>query len=122
MKIEQTSLLLENVKIFARHGVDPQEQETGAYYYITLKADCNFQSALTSDDLHDTVSYADLYLIIKSEMSTPSKLLEHVAGRILERIFREHPTITRIRLEILKENPPMGAECAGAGVHITAIR
>ncbi len=122
MKIEQTTLLLENVKIFARHGVDPQEQETGAYYYITLKADCNFQSALTSDELSDTVSYADLYLIIKSEMSTPSKLLEHVAGRILERIFREHPTVTRIELTLLKENPPMGADCQGAGVCVTATR
>jgi dihydroneopterin aldolase len=122
MKIKQTSLLLEDVKIFARHGVDPQEQKTGAYYYITLKADCNFQSALTSDDLSDTVSYADLFLIIKEEMATPSKLLEHVAGRILQRIFREHPGITEIRLDILKENPPMGADCKGAGVHICATR
>jgi dihydroneopterin aldolase len=122
MKIEETSLLLENVKIFARHGVDPQEQETGAYYYITLKADCTFQSALTSDCLFDTVSYADLFLIIKEEMATPSRLLEHVAGRILERIFREQPMITKVRLEILKENPPMGADCRGAGVRVCAAR
>ncbi len=52
----------------------------------------------------------------------PSKLLEHVAGRILQRLFDDFPSISRIRLTLTKENPPMGADCREAGVEIEAER
>ena len=53
-------------------------------------------------------------------MDIPSKLLEHVAGRILQRLFDNFPSISRIHLTLTKENPPMGADCREAGVEIEA--
>ena len=55
-------------------------------------------------------------------MDIPSKLLEHVAGRILQRLFDDFSSISRIRLTLTKENPPMGADCREAGVEIEAER
>ena len=55
-------------------------------------------------------------------MAVPSRLLEHVAGRILQRVFRECPTVARIRLKLTKENPPMRADCREAGIDIEAER
>jgi dihydroneopterin aldolase len=51
-------------------------------------------------------------------MAVSSKLLEHVGGRIANRIKNEFPQITSIELTIDKENPPMGAECLAAGIDI----
>ncbi|MDE7379051.1 MAG: dihydroneopterin aldolase [Paraprevotella sp.] len=122
MKITSSRILLDNVKIHARHGVDPQEQLTGSYFYVTLEADTNFCSAIRNDRLADTVSYADLFRCVKEEMEIPSLLLEHVAGRILDRIFQTFPDITRLHLRLTKENPPMGADCHQAGIEIEAKR
>ena len=104
MKVKNSRILLPRVRFYAHHGVDPQEQLTGAYFHVGI------------------VSYADLYESIKTEMDIPSKLLEHVAGRILQRLFDDFSSISRIRLTLTKENPPMGADCREAGVEIEAER
>lgn len=120
MKICSSRILLEQVKLYAHHGVDPQERLTGAYFYVTLEADVDFQQALSSDNLNNTVSYADLFRCIREEMAVPSLLLEHVGGRILQRVFRDYPEVHRIHLILTKENPPMGADCKQAGIDIMA--
>lgn len=122
MKIKTTKIFIRQARFFARHGVIEQEKLTGANFYVSLEATVNFEQSLHSDELNDTVSYADLFDIIKEEMNIPSKLLEHAGGRILEHIFREYPEIEHLHLEITKENPPMGADSLGAGIIIEAAR
>ena len=115
----QNKVIIEGLRIYAYHGVMEQERQIGAYFTIALEATTLFASSMNTDDLTDTVSYADLFQIIQQEMAIPSQLLEHVAGRIAHTILAKHPSIQSLRLKILKENPPMGADCIGAGVEIT---
>ena len=122
MQVTRSSIILERVKFHARHGVLPQERLTGAAFYVSMEADTDFGAAMQTDELQGTVSYADLYRIVKQEMNVPSRLLEHVAGRIIRRIFSEHPSVSRIHLKLTKENPPMQADCAEAGIIIEASR
>ena len=117
-KVITSKVFLKNVRFHACHGVLPQEQVVGNDYLVNLTVDYDFTSAMETDELSGTVSYADLFYIIKEEMATPSKLLEHVAGRIGRRIFAEYPAIQQIQLAINKVNPPMGADCEGAGVEV----
>ena len=77
---------------------------------------------MATDELEGTISYADIYEVVKREMAVPSQLLEHVAGRICTAIFNTFPAATRIQLDIIKENPPMGADCRGAGIAIDVQR
>ena len=76
---------------------------------------------MQSDEIGDTLSYAALYDLVAREMQQPSKLLEHVAGRMVEAIGKAFPQVTSIDLELTKQNPPMGADCEGAGVEIHLI-
>ena len=122
MKVKNSRILLPRVRFYAHHGTDTQEQLTGAYFHVAIEADTDFSEAMQADRLEGTVSYADLYESIKEEMDIPSKLLEHVAARILQRLFGDFPSISRIRLTLTKENPPMGADCREAGVEIEAER
>ena len=73
---------------------------------------------MQTDDLTHTISYADVFQTISQEMQTPSKLIEHLAGRICKKLFDTYPNITKIDLNIIKKNPPMGADCEGAGVRV----
>lgn len=75
-----------------------------------------------TDDVADTLNYAEVYNIIKEEMNVPSKLIEHVAGRITDHLMTSYADITSITLRITKLNPPMGADCNGAGVELTVTR
>ena len=121
-ELRSQQVRLKDVKIYAYHGVLPQERTVGAYFIINLAIETDFSRAMESDELSGTISYADVYETMKAEMAVPSKLLEHVAGRICRALFDRFSTVQAIHLEILKENPPMGADCCGAGVTVDVSR
>lgn len=76
----------------------------------------NIDTVFETDDIKDTISYADVYESIKEEMKKPSKLIEHAAFRILSRLKNEYPLIEGIELKLSKRNPPMGAQIDYASV------
>ena len=108
MKSEESYVFLRNVRFHAFHGVMPQERQVGGDFLL--------DKAMESDDVADTLNYATLFDLAKREMDIPSQLLEHVAGRIVKAITTAFPEVTSIDLELTKQNPPMGADCEGAGV------
>ncbi len=111
-------IYLENVKIYAYHGVLPEENSIGTYYILNAELHTDLWKAAGSDDLNDTVSYADINEIIHTEMEIKSKLLEHVAGRIISGIHDKFPQIDYIKLKITKTAPPMIGEMQGAGIEL----
>ena len=113
---------LKGIQLYAFHGVDPQETNVGTYFYIDLKLKTDFTRAAATDDLQGTVSYADVYTVVKEEMAIPSKLLEHVCQRIARCLFHDFPTIETIDISLFKENPPMGACAQRVGVEAHYVR
>lgn len=114
----QNKIIIEGLRIYANHGVLEQERKIGSYFTIDAEVTTDFSVAMETDKLKGTISYAAIFETIKREMATPSRLVEHVAGRISRAILDEYPAATSVRIKILKENPPMGADCRGAGVEI----
>ena len=115
-------ILLQNLHFHAYHGVAPQEQLVGNDFTINLRLGTDFCQAMESDNVNDTVSYADIFAAVSEEMNIPSKLLEHVAGRIIHRLYHDFPTIQEIDLILLKRNPPMNADIDAAGVELHTTR
>lgn len=118
----KSSITLKALRFYAYHGVLPQERTVGGDYEVTVKADVDLSQAMESDNVEDTVNYADLYEVIRQEMAVPSQLLEHVAGRMARRILNDFPTVDMLHVEVVKLNPPMGADCQGAAVAIEVKR
>lgn len=77
--------------------------------------------AMVSDNVDDTLNYAEVYKIVDQEMGVPSQLLERVAYRIGDRLSRKFTSITSINIKLTKLNPPFGADCKGAGVELHLI-
>lgn len=115
-------ILLNELHFHAFHGVGTQEQLVGNDFVVSLKLRTDLSRAILSDEVNDTVSYADVFQSVKEEMEIPSRLLEHVAGRIIQRLFDDYPTVDEITLTLLKRNPPMNADIASAGVEVTVKR
>ena len=118
MKLMSSKIYLRNVRFHAFHGVLPQEGIVGNDYLVNLVLDYDSSSAMKTDDLQGTLNYAEVYQKVREEMAVPSKLLEHVAGRIAHRLFSDFPEIQKLQLSITKVNPPMGADSDGAGVEV----
>ena len=112
-------IVLDDVRLYAYHGVMEQEDRVGGWFSVSLRVHCDISKAMETDCVADTVSYADLLETVKREMDIPSKLLEHVAGRICKSVMKNFPQVKKTELRLMKLNPPMGADCAGAGVEMS---
>lgn len=111
-------ITLNEMHFFAHHGVSLQETLVGNEFTVNLRLRADIRRALSTDCVTDTVNYADVYNVIQAEMEQPSRLLEHVAGRIVKQLFSNFPLIESIELKLEKRNPPMGADIASAGIEI----
>lgn len=121
MKITSSYICLNEVHFHAYHGVMPQERKVGAEFLLSIRVGYDFSNAMHTDEVCDTLSYAEVYQLVKQEMKQPSALLEHVAGRIMNTLVEHFPTIKSIDLSLTKLNPPMGADCKGASVELHLI-
>jgi len=115
-KVMKSYILLENIVFYAYHGVFPQERAVGNVYIINLKIEVDLSKAGDTDRLEDTISYADVYDIVKQEMARPSNLLEHVAKRIITRLRAEYSLISGLEIKLSKRNPPIGGQLDYASV------
>lgn len=114
----ETFIEIERLQIYAYHGVMEQETKVGNKFEVSIKIAYPFEKAMETDDLSETASYATICDIIKREMAIPSKLIEHVAGRIKNAILAEFPKVSGLSLKIKKVNPPINCQNSGASVLI----
>lgn len=113
-----TTIEIERLRLYAYHGVLKQEQTVGNYFEVSIRLEYPFEHALLSDALEDTLNYASVCDIIKAEMTTPSKLLEHVAGRIIRHVTESFPEITAGWIKISKMNPPIPMQMQSCSVEV----
>lgn len=104
------TIKLQNIRTFSFHGCLLEEAKIGSDYRVDLEVKTDLRKSAQTDELIDTVDYVLLNRIVVEEMAIRSKLLEHVAQRIIERIFREIPSVSRIILAVSKLNPPIGGD------------
>ena len=113
---------LEGLEFHAFHGVHAHERESGNKFEVDIHVDTDFSVGARQDDIHGTVDYEILYRIVKDEMEKPSKLLETVAEKIVEDVFRKLPAVLFVELKISKINPPIGGKCERASVKVSKSR
>ena len=107
---------IEKMEFYAYHGHFKEEQIVGNRFLVDLKMEVDTLPASKSDNLEDAVNYQVAYLLIKEEMTKKSHLLEHIAGRILDRLYEELDGITHASVKVRKMNPPMGGQMRSVSV------
>ena len=75
-------IIIDSLKIFAHHGVNPEETAMGQWFVLDIEAMADLSYACQTDELDDTVSYADIIKTVRKAMTEKNcKLLEHAAQR-----------------------------------------
>ena len=114
---------IRGLTIKAYHGVFPEEKENGQNFILDIIAELNFKNARLSDDLNDTVSYADMIETVKTVfLSEKNDLLERAAERLAEALLKEYKKIESVNILLKKPDAPINADFEYVGVEITKTR
>lgn len=113
-----SKIILEDLKIYAYHGVLPEERILGTWYILNVEVHADLWEAAASDALKDTLNYAQINDLVHEEMEIPSDLLEHVAGRIISRLEAQFPEVSEVNIRITKTRPPMRGEMKGVSLEL----
>ena len=116
------TIKLQNIRTFSFHGCLEEEGKIGSDYRVDLEIKTDLRKSALTDELKDTVDYVILNQIVVEEMDIRAKLLEHVAHRIITRIFKEIPSVSRILLAVSKLNPPIGGDVEAVTIEMEEYR
>lgn len=112
-------IIIRDLKIFAYHGVNPEEKENGQHFVFDIDMDVNMTKACYSDHVEDTVSYAKVIKTV-TRVVTAEKydLLEKVAQITADAILSEYPDVFSVQITLKKPEAPMKADFGWVGVQI----
>ena len=110
---------IEQMEFYAFHGHYREEQIVGNRFLVDLEIETNMEKAAASDQLEDAVNYQVAYKIVREEMKKKSKLLENIARRILDSLYKELPGMDKVTVTIKKMNPPMGGQIKSVNVSLS---
>lgn len=114
---------IKGLRLFAYHGVNPEEKRDGQEFVldITLKADLS--RARQTDDLHDTVNYAAVRKTIQRAFTEAKyDLIERAAEAVCQAVLEDFPQVREIKLQLKKPQAPMNAVFDYVAVEITKKR
>ena len=103
-------VILKDIRVYAFHGCMEEEELIGSDYIVNLEVETDMHQPAYSDLLEDAVDYVLLNSIVKEEMLIRSRLLEHIAQRIIDRILKQFPMVKNVEVKVAKQNPPIGGD------------
>jgi dihydroneopterin aldolase len=116
------SIRLNNITLFARHGVAPQERELGQSFTLNIELLADLTTAARSDELSDTMDYAAvLHTVTAAFTGRACKLLEHAAWNVVRVLFKEFPA-EEIRIRVRKSGAGIDTSLESAEVELIKKR
>ncbi|KAG7582866.1 Dihydroneopterin aldolase/epimerase domain [Arabidopsis suecica] len=106
--LHEDKLILRGLKFYGFHGVLPEEKKLGDLFTVDIDLWLSLKKAIESDNLADTVSFADTFSLVKKIVEGPPKnLYETVAEHIASKMLETFPKINVIRVKLGKRNPSL---------------
>lgn len=114
---------IKGLKLKGYHGVMDFEKEQGQEFVLDITASLDFTGARLSDNLNDTVSYADMIETVKTVfLSEKNDLVERVAERIATALLENYKKLDSVTILLKKPQAPINEEFDFVGVEITKQR
>ena len=108
------------IKAFGYHGVLPHEATEGQDFIVDLLITLDLRAVSLSDDLRETINYADLAQIAHDNIvGERVQLIERLAGRIAEEISSAYSQITSVSVTVHKPHAPVAVVFDDISVTIT---
>jgi len=116
-------IILTGIQGFGYHGLFEHERRDGQDFFVDLSLNVDLSVAAQSDSIDDTVNYAEITDLVVAEItSEPVNLIEKLAGRIAERILREHIKVSQVTVTVHKPQAPVAAQLKDIAVQVSRKR
>ena len=104
-------IIIKGLKVFAHHGVNEEETVYGQQFLLDIEARLDLTKAGLTDDLNDTVSYAQIIQTVRRVMTGQNdKLLERAARRTADALLTEYDRLESVKIRLMKPDAPMKAD------------
>ena len=81
-------ITLRGMRFMGRHGVNPEEQITPQPFEVDLILRADLSKPATTDDLGDTINYADAFAVVAEVVEDRSyRLIERLAAAIVDAVL-----------------------------------
>ena len=97
---------LKGLQFYSFHGLYNEEKKIGGEFVVDILAKLNSNHQEVSS-IEETVNYAEVFAIIKREMTEPRELLETLTQSIAESVHKNFPAIKEIEVRVEKKVPPL---------------
>lgn len=116
-------IIIKDLKLFAYHGVNPEEKRDGQIFYIDITAETDLSTAGKSDMLDDTVSYAKILKTARAVFTSEKfDLIEKAAEVVASAVLESYSRISSVTVLVKKPEAPIKAEFSYVAVEITRKR
>lgn len=116
-------IIINNLKIYAYHGVNPEEKIEGQNFFLDIVCKLDLQKPCHSDNVDDTVSYAQIIKLVKKVfVAQKYNLIEKAAQVIADAILEDFSQIKEVKIALKKPEAPMKADFCYVAVEIERER
>ena len=104
-------IIIKGLKLFAYHGVNPEEKVDGQNFILDITAELDVRKARLSDNIDHTVSYAKIIKTAKAVFTAESyNLIETAANKVGMAIMLEYPKLRSVTVLLKKPEAPINAD------------
>lgn len=112
-------IILKDLGFYGYHGLMKEEKALGQRFFIDLECGVDLSSPALTDSIGKTVSYADIYDVVKSAFEDKRQhLIEAVAQNIVDAIFQAFQDVNWIIIRVRKPEAPIAMVRGEAAIEL----
>ncbi|MBD2866071.1 MULTISPECIES: dihydroneopterin aldolase [Paenibacillus] len=117
------TMRLSRMQFYGYHGVFPEENKLGQRFYVDLELSLDLSKAGQTDDLEQTVNYAEVYERVKRIVEgKPFRLIEALAENVASDVLHQYTSVNDVTVRVVKPHPPFDIHFDGVTVEINRKR
>ena len=114
---------IDRLKIFANHGVYDFEKREGQNFYVTAVMKADLKRVGATDNLDDTVNYAEAAELIREVFTEAScDTIEAAAEAVIEALLSKYHMVKSVTVKVSKPDAPVELEIKDLSVTLTRSR
>jgi dihydroneopterin aldolase len=116
-------IILRDLGFYGFHGLLSEEQTLGQRFFVDLECGVDLSEPGYSDQIGSTVSYAEIYEVVKNAFeSRRVDLIEALGQNIVDAVFGAFADVQWIIVRIRKPEAPIAMVRGEAGIELHRVR
>lgn len=116
-------IILRDLGFYGFHGLFAEEERLGQRFFVDLECGVDLTAPGETDAIGHTVSYADIYDVVKATFETKrTRLIEALGQNIVTALFERFDDINWIIIRIRKPEAPIAMVRGEAAIELHRVR